>query len=351
MEHGRANDNVPRERFRLQGTPDSGSSFGDPAQADQKMRRRLGHLTAESVHVSRPSRKEHEEMLNMKAARTVKRMKEHKETLKRHEEMLKKLDSIAAPHNKTGDVEIILAEPPKYSKFEMIVRCPNFKASGRDFGCDPKNGHAAIAKGARIVIFGTSLTLDQPGEWFYDKSDQRLYYYPFENTGFPYGSSNQVVIPVLTTLVEVGEAPTPRPEDENRNLTSIRSLSKKKSTANVPRKQVPPRLQDIVFEQFAFLDLDYTAATPEKAQGFQAPFLAYGSRHGIPSDAAIRIRNADRVAVRGCEFLKLGGGGVHVTDASKQVCSSAEVGAGRDEGAGVEGVRAGYFEKLHDFVI
>ena len=35
------------------------------------------------------------------------------------------------------------------------------------------------------------------------------------------------------------------------------------------------QVHDISFGDFTFMDVDYTASSPEKALGFQAPFLAY----------------------------------------------------------------------------
>ena len=99
---------------------------------------------------------------------------------------------------------------------ELIVKCPNFQTDGYDFGCDPRNRHATLSRGVRIVLFGTSLALDQPGEWsvlndaltqncnyhhlddthhrFYDATDRRLFYMPCPETEteFPHGLSNQV---------------------------------------------------------------------------------------------------------------------------------------------------------------
>jgi hypothetical protein len=177
------------------------------------------------------------------------------------------------------------------------VTCPWVSTDLRDFGCNNlgHNIHSSPKGGTKMVIFGTSLALSREGEWHYEKADRRLFYLPEEGSGFPFGADNQVVVPLLTTLVTVGAADEAIDAHLGRTPRAI--------------------IENITFNGLTFTDVDYTAATPETATGFQAPFYAYGNRFGFPSDAAVRIENAWNVQIRRCKFVKVGGGGMHVTRA------------------------------------
>jgi len=70
---------------------------------------------------------------------------------------------------------------------------------------------------------------------------------------------------------------------------------------------------DISVSGISFADTDYTY------YGYQTGWGLTAEASGMPRDAAVVIESAERVKISGCFFEQLGGGGVHLTQNSRDV--------------------------------
>jgi len=139
-----------------------------------------------------------------------------------------------------------------------------------------RNCSQELRPGNRYFVENVFEALDQPGEWFLDRREGRLYYWPRE----PDFEKRGVVAPVLDRLIEIaGER------------TTVGGAS-------------PPRFAEhIVIRGFTFRHTTYSLEQPS----------VY-----TPSDAVIWLRRARACVVEGCKFLGVGGYAVRLSEKSSK---------------------------------
>lgn len=154
-----------------------------------------------------------------------------------------------------------------------------------------KNGNCTqeLRPGNRYFVENVFEALDTPGEWFLDRAEGRLYYWPREE-GF---AAQEVVAPVLDRLIELAG-------DEG------------KEGGDAPRQKVGLRaVEHVVIRGFTFRHTDYSLEQPS----------VY-----TPSDAAIVLRRARHCVVEKCSFLGIGGYAVRLCEgASRNAILANEV--------------------------
>ncbi len=131
-----------------------------------------------------------------------------------------------------------------------------------------------LRPGNRYFVENVFEALDMPGEWFLDRRQGRLYYWP----AFDDFAGLGVVAPVLDRLIEI---------------------------AGEPDGGAP--VEHIVFRGFTFRHTRYSLAVPS----------VYS-----PQDGTLWLRNTRHCVIEGCSFLGVGGYGVRMSERS---CHNAVV--------------------------
>ena len=144
-----------------------------------------------------------------------------------------------------------------------------------------------LRPGNRYFVENVFEALDTPGEWFLDRAEGRLYYWP-KDKGF---EKKGVVAPALDRIIEIAGQ---KPPDETEEVT------KDGKTALMAAKPVETRFAEhIVIRGFTFRHTAYSLEMPS----------VYS-----PDDATVRLSLARHCVVEGCRFLGVGGYGVRLSD-------------------------------------
>ena len=151
-----------------------------------------------------------------------------------------------------------------------------------------------------FYLTGAKELLDQPGEWYHDFRDHKLYYWPREGEARQTGGQWEVpdaVVPVLETLVEfVGT-----PERPVRNVT-VKGVTFSHTTWMRPSEKGHVPLQAGMFLTEAY-KLRPQIDRPNNHKLDNQGWLGR-------ADAAVELRCADGVDFRNCRFEHLGGSGL-----------------------------------------
>ncbi len=149
--------------------------------------------------------------------------------------------------------------------------------------------NSGFVSGNYGCIFRNHISLlDQPGEFFYDKKAQKLYYYPFENEKL---------------------------ED------SVGYLAKAQQLVNISGNDLATKVTGITFKDIAFRHSDWKdpwikGHKPNQAGTYSEDVEPtwYSSWNNL-LPAAFYVTYADSINVTGCDFENLGPTGVHFEDA------------------------------------
>jgi parallel beta-helix repeat protein len=151
-----------------------------------------------------------------------------------------------------------------------------------------RNCSQDIRPGNRYFVENVFEALDQPGEWFLDRAEGRLYYWPrhadFEDRG--------VVAPVLDRIVDIageaagGKAGPMHAEDESEGA---------------PEGTAPRFSEHTVLRGLTFRHTTYS--------------LEMGSVYS-PDDGTVWLRRARHCVIENCNFLGVGGYGVRLSTQS-----------------------------------
>jgi len=168
-----------------------------------------------------------------------------------------------------------------------------------------RNCSQELRPGNRYFVENVFEALDTPGEWFLDRAEGKLYYWPKE----PDVAKKGVVAPALDRLIEIAGVEPPH------ELEKVEKEGKVRIEAGRP---APPEFAEhIVIRGFTFRHTEYS--------------LEVGSVYA-PDDAAIWLRRARHCVVEGCKFLGIGGYAVRLSDnASHNAilgCEVADAGQG-----------------------
>ena len=148
-----------------------------------------------------------------------------------------------------------------------------------------------LRPGNRYFVENVFEALDQPGEWFLDRAEGRLHYWPKSRRFHEQG----VVASRLDRLIEIaGE----RPPDETEEL-----MIDGKPVAIAGKPLETRFAEHIVIRGFTFRHTAYSLEMPS----------VYS-----PDDGTVHLRWARHCVVEGCRFLGVGGYGVRLSDESSQ---------------------------------
>ena len=169
------------------------------------------------------------------------------------------------------------------------LRCPD------QCHCTNTSNNEAITPGVRFYLYGADDALSAAGEWTYDTGSRQLMLHA--GSGDSGGASTTVEAPaaaVAATTAPVVRVPT------SEVLFWLRGAPSSP-------------LRNVSFAGIEFADTRFDA------QGAQEGFNQADWPPAMPSDAAVRISDARGVRIVGCSFARLGGGGVHVGNRSRDV--------------------------------
>ena len=154
-----------------------------------------------------------------------------------------------------------------------------------------RNCSQELRPGNRYFVENVLEALDQPGEWFLDRAEGRLTYWPKSRRFHEQG----VVAPRLDRLIEIaGE----KPPGETEELMVDGKL------VAMAAKPVETRFAEhIVLRGFTFRHTAYSLEMPS----------VYS-----PDDGTVHLRWARHCVVEGCRFLGVGGYGVRLSDESSE---------------------------------
>lgn len=263
------------------------------------------------------------------------------------------------PEQSSGD--------PLLRHFE--VQCPPVSGLLREGGmCTNTSNSASILPGNRFFIEGGEVLLDAPGEWAYVESTRTLL---LATDGPGTTPPTSVVIPKATTVLDISQHLPPPPPASCEWEPAVYGRSPGSSLATLPpttfanctalccaapgclavhldsvhcylldrqfepnfingskasgvcadRADIhppsPPALQNgtsnIVLERLSFADTDFAAV------GYQEGFSTTEDSAGMPRDAAVTVGAAVNITISDCNFIELGGGGIHITNGSSHV--------------------------------
>ena len=179
------------------------------------------------------------------------------------------------------------------------LRLLNTTAGGRAFyelrcpdqcHCTNTSNNEAITPGVRFYLYGADEALSAAGEWTYNASSRQLL---LLHAGSGGGASTTVEAP------EAVAAPVVR-------VPTSEVIFWLRGTQEAP-------LHNVSFAGIEFADTRFDA------QGTQEGFNQADWPPAMPSDAAVRVSDARGVRFVGCSFARLGGGGVHVGNRSRDV--------------------------------
>ncbi len=137
-----------------------------------------------------------------------------------------------------------------------------------------RNCSQGLRPGNRYFVENVFEALDTPGEWYLDRADGKLHYWPVGNDF----TGRTVVAPVLDHLIEIaGTAPE---ENAANDKTASRYA------------------QHIVIHGFTFRHTKYSLEVPSVYQ---------------PSDATVRLCRARHCLIEDCRFLGVGGYAVRLS--------------------------------------
>lgn len=154
-----------------------------------------------------------------------------------------------------------------------------------------------LAKGVNSAFYLTNAIelLDQPGEWFYDNTTHKLYYYPREGENM---NTAPAVVPVLETLVQVEGTP-------ERPVTNIRfeGINFNYTTWMRPSEKGHVPLQAGMYM------LDAYTLKPEQYRDDNNHPLDNQGWIGRPP-AAVQVQGAQYISFNNCSFEHLGSCGI-----------------------------------------
>ena len=151
--------------------------------------------------------------------------------------------------------------------------------------------------------------LDEPGEWYHDIREHKLYYMPQPSALSPQPSALHAVVPVLETLVEfIGTAERPV-----RNIT-IKGITFSHTTWMRPSKQGHVPLQAGMYLTEAY-KLRPSIDRPNNHKLDNQGWLGR-------ADAAVELRYTEDCNFDGCRFEHLGGSGLDYVVACRRGTTS-----------------------------
>ena len=153
-----------------------------------------------------------------------------------------------------------------------------------------RNCSQELRPGNRYFVANVFEALDTPGEWFLDRQQGRLYYWP-KDDGF---QEKGVVAPALDHVVDIaGDEPGERPG----------AIGAAQPGGEQPAKADARFAEHIVFRGFTFRHTTYS--------------LEMGSVYA-PDDGAVWLRRARRCVVEGCQFPGIGGYAVRLSMCARE---------------------------------
>jgi len=178
---------------------------------------------------------------------------------------------------------------PAWGWVNAILSVKEIDLDGRVVHVTNANCSQELRPGNRYFVENVFEALDTPGEWFLDRAEGRLYYWP-RTRRFP---RQEAVAPRLDRIIEIAGQKAPD-ETEELNVGG--------KTVRVAGKQVETRFAEhIVIRGFTFRHTAYSLEMPS----------VYS-----PDDGTVHLRWARHCVVEGCRFLGVGGYGVRLSDES-----------------------------------
>ena len=196
-------------------------------------------------------------------------------------------------HFKEGDIARWPRSPepeihifPAWGWVNAILSVDKVDHENRVVHVKNRNCSQELRPGNRYFVENVFEALDQPGEWFLDRAEGRLYYWPKE----PDFEKRGVVAPTLGRLIEVVG-------DEPPHETEIIKVGGE--TRIEAARPVEPRFAEhVVIRGFTFRHTDYSL---EMASVY------------TPDDGVIHLRLARHCLIEGCRFLGVGGYAVRLS--------------------------------------
>ena len=154
-----------------------------------------------------------------------------------------------------------------------------------------RNCSQSLTPGNRYFVESVFEALDAPGEWFLDRAEGRLYYWP-KDADF---AKQGVVAPALDRLIETAGYVPPQEIEE------VIVDGKTERRCGPPPE--PQLAEHIVLRGFTFRHTTYS--------------LEMGSVY-TPDDGTVRLEWARHCVVEGCKFLGVGGYGVRLAEGASR---------------------------------
>ena len=157
----------------------------------------------------------------------------------------------------------------------------------------PNTGHPSP-----FYLTNAKELLDEPGEWYHDIREHKLYYLPEATSDIKHQPSDiRAVVPVLETLIEI----VGTPEHPVKNIT-IKGVTFSHTTWMRPSEKGHVPLQAGMYLVEAY-KLRPQIDRPNNHKLDNQGWLGR-------ADAAVELRNAENVNFEGCRFEHLGGSGL-----------------------------------------
>lgn len=157
----------------------------------------------------------------------------------------------------------------------------------------PNTGHPSP-----FYLTNAKELLDEPGEWYHDIREHKLYYLPEATSDIKHQPSDiRAIVPVLETLIEV----VGTPEHPVKNIT-IKGVTFSHTTWMRPSEKGHVPLQAGMYLVEAY-KLRPQIDRPNNHKLDNQGWLGR-------ADAAVELRNAENVNFEGCRFEHLGGSGL-----------------------------------------
>lgn len=155
--------------------------------------------------------------------------------------------------------------------------------------------------------------LDQPGEWYLDRTEGRLYYLPLPDEDI---TTAEVIAPRLEQVVRI--------EGNSLDQTSVQAVpTEGVACTNVIDRESCEPVHEIRFEGITFAHTEW--ALP---QGHVAP----GIQSACDVTGAVTIRNAHTITFMECAFTHVGGYALECAGATRDIdmvrCEVSDTGAG-----------------------
>lgn len=203
------------------------------------------------------------------------------------------LEWIANTAWRSFHIPVLTQETSKIDEnyWDLKMQNPSF---GHSYVLGPDGANTRTHRSQRIRIENALELLDEPGEWYYDKREGMMYYYPDSYEDI---NTAQCYIPGIDRVLEIFGNST---EDRAGNVT---------------------------FSGFDFCNTGWEYMTKYGYVTNQTPFPkdTADTLKEMDTQYAVKIQNADNLKFYDNKFTNLGGSGIHFTDAVNNVSFTGNV--------------------------